>query len=497
MGRLRRLVGRLRSGGGDDGGSITSKVVRSGVWATALNVSDRVLELAATLVLARLLVPEEFGLIGIALLVITVLDQFSNLGFSSALIQREEEDVDLFMDTTFVVQVVRGVALAGLAIVSAPLVADVFGEPEVELVLQVLALTMLFRGLQNPGVLYFQKRLEFDRQFVFQLSRTITQTAVTVVAAFALGNVWALVYGALAGELVQLLVSYLLVGYRPSLSFDRGMAVQLFGFGKWIFATEMVLFLATSGDDAFVGWQLTAAALGLYQVAFRISNAPATEITHVISSVMFPAYARLQRDVVALRSMFLRTLDVTFLVTVPMSVGIFLVAPAFTSVVLGPAWEPMIPVFQVLAIAGLLRSIQATGGSLFRGVGEPEWDFYMNSVRAGVILATIWPLTDAYGVAGAGLSVVAGIGASLAVWLPKTSQIAAIPLSGYVRSLLVPAVASAVMAVPTVLVVGPTPLRLVGAVLVGMVTYHVVAYALYRAQGDDPVAWLRAFAAGE
>lgn len=494
MARLRRLIGRLRSPG-DDGAEIGSRVVRSGIWATALNLSDRVLELLTTLVLARLLVPAEFGLIGIALLVLTVLDQFSNLGFSTALIQREEADVDLFMDTTFVVQVVRGAALFALAFLAAPLVASVFGEPGVEPVLQVLALTMLLRGLQNPGVLYFQKRLEFDRQFLFQLSRTGTHTLVTVAAALALGNVWALVYGALAGELVQLAVSYRLVGYRPRLNFDRGMAAQLFGFGKWIFATEVVLFLAVSGDDAFVGWQLSAAALGLYQVAFRISNAPATEITHVISSVMFPAYARLQRDVAALRSMFLRTLDVTFLVTIPMSVGILLVAPAFTRVVLGAAWTGMIPVFQVLAVAGLLRAIQATGGALFRGVGEPAWDFYMNSVRAGVIMATIWPLTDWFGVAGAGLSVVCGIGASLGIWLYKTSQFTALALRSYLRSLAVPAVASAAMGVPVAVVTGPTPLRLAGAVGLGVALYPTVAYGLYRLRGEDPVTWLQSLAA--
>lgn len=494
MGRLRQLLAAVRSGG-DDGASITRRVVHSGLWATGLNVSTRVLELVAMLVLARLLVPAEFGLIGIALLVVTILDQFSNLGFSTALIQREEENVDLFMDTTFVVQVVRGLVLGVLAFASAPLVAEFFGEPQVEPVLQVLSLTIVFRGLQNPGVLYFQKRLEFDRQFRFQMSRVGVYTVVTVVAALTIGNVWALVYGVVAGELAQLVASYLLVSYRPRLNFDRRMATQLFAFGKWVFATELVLFVATSGDDLFVGWQLTATALGLYQVAFQLSNAPATEITHVISSVMFPAYARLQRDRQALQSMFFRTLDVTFLVTVPMSVGIFLVAPSFTRVVLGPNWVAMIPVFQVLAVAGLARSVQATGGALFRGVGEPAWDFYMNSVRAGVIVATIWPLTDMFGVAGAALSVVAGIGASLGIWLYKSADITGTPYRTFGASLSVPIVASLVMAVPVTFVVGPTPFRLAAAIVVGAVAHPLVTYVLYRLRGDDPVAWVRAFLA--
>jgi O-antigen/teichoic acid export membrane protein len=481
---LTRLLTWLRSPSDDLG----ERVLHGGLWVTLLNVSDRALGILRLLILARLLAPSDFGLLGIALLTMGVLNQLASLGINPALVQREEANIDPYLDTVWIMKIVRGGGLFALLFLGAPFVASFFGEPRVEPVLQVLGVTVLLSGLVNPAVVYFQKDLKFHKQFVYKMSSRMVDFVVAVGAALVLQNVWALVYGLLAGRVTRVVVSYLLEGYRPSLGFNRDAASEVLGFGKWIWATGLVVFIATAGDDAFVGWYLTAASLGFYQMAFRLSNAPATEVTHVISGVVFPAYSKLQNDQEALRNAFEKTIRVTFVIAVPLAVGIFLVAPAFTSVVLGERWLPMVPAMQVMAVAGCLRAIAATGGALFKGAGIPDWDFRMNVLRAGTIVLTIWPLTKMWGITGAAVSITIGIATTLPIWLYKTAEITDIPITSYGKILLIPTVAAVIMSIPVSYIVQASVLGLVGSITTGVLAYLGVISFVYRYQDDNPIS---------
>ncbi|GAI54637.1 unnamed protein product, partial [marine sediment metagenome] len=196
-------------------------------------------------------------------------------------------------------------------------------------------------GFVNIGVLYFQKELEFNKQFIYRASGTLADFVVAVAAVLILKSVWALVFGLLAGNFVRLIVSYLVHPYRPHFKLDLAKTKELFGFGKWILGSSILVFLITQGDDIFVGKLLGITFLGFYQMAYRISNAPATEITHVISQVTFPAYSKLQDNLPGLREGYLKTLQLTAFISIPLAGGIFILAPEFTTIFLGDKWMPM------------------------------------------------------------------------------------------------------------------------------------------------------------
>jgi O-antigen/teichoic acid export membrane protein len=424
---------------------------------------------------------------GIALLTMSVMQRIAKLGIDSALIQREEDNINDYLNTVWTIKAARGIVLSTSLFLAAPIFAAFFGEPRAEPILRVLSLGILVSDLINPAIVYFRKDLEFHKEFVLRLSGTITDFVVAIGAALILQNVWALVYAALSGRFVRLLVSYRMSDYRPSLEFNYGIASKVLGFGKWIWAAGIVTFIATSGDDAFVGWYLTAASLGLYQLAFRLSNSPATEVTHVITKVLFPTYSKLQNDGAALQTAFLKTIQVTFMIALPMGIGIVLIAPEFTRLVLGKQWMPMVPAMQVMAIGGLFRAISATGGALFQGYGVPEWDFWMNSVRAAAIGITIWPLTSLWGITGAAISITLGIGLTLPIWLYKTINITNLTVGHYGKSLGTPLLGAMIMSGPTLFVLGPSVWRLAGAVLAAMLIYSITIYYLYRFQSNDPI----------
>jgi O-antigen/teichoic acid export membrane protein len=388
--------------------SLSKKVVRGGIWVFALRFTNRGLGFIRTIILARLLAPEDFGLLGIAMLAIAALETFSQTGFQAALIQKKE-NVESYLDTAWTVSAVRGILLFLILFFSAPLVAAFFNSPQATLVIKVIAVSTLISGFKNIGILFFQKELEFNKQFIYELSATLVDLTIAITLAFVLRNVWALVWGGLAASFVRLFMSYILHPYRPNARFDKGEFKELFGFGKWVLGSSILIFLVTQGDDIFVGKMLGVTALGFYQMAYLISNLPATEITHVISQVTFPAYSKFQDDLPRLRAAYLDTLQLTAFVSMPIAGGIFILAPEFTQIFLGAKWMPMVPAMQILVLAGVTRSIAATAGTLFISVGRPKIDTVWQIIRLAVLIIFIYPFTAHWNLSGTAIAVLLSI----------------------------------------------------------------------------------------
>ena len=474
---LREVVRGLIPGEG-----LADRTAKSGIWATATNVGDRFLQIVLLVVLARLLDPADFGLMGIALLVVSGLRRFSELGLEAALIQREEANIDTYLNTAWCLQALRGASLAGLAFLSAPYIASFFGEPRATGVLRVISVAPLLYDLRNPAIVYFQKSLEFHKEFVYELSGSMAYFCVALGYALVRPTVWALVFGYIATNVAQLLVSYLLHGYRPWPEFDRSFAKEMIGYGKWITGSSIVAFLFLQGDDAVVGWLLSATALGFYQLAYRLSNAPATEITNVVSTVMFPAYSQLQNDPDRLREAFAKTLKMVTLVSFPMAIGIMVVTPTFVRAFLGPKWLPMTTVMQILAVWGLLRAFAATSSPVWKAIGRPDYVTKLGIVKLVLLALLFYPVTTRYGIEGTALLLV---GTYVFVQWPIGVYLTVKPIdmtyTRYLRALAYPLMASIAMGLIVVfaqrfLDIQPT-VELVLSIVIGTVSY-VLAVAV-------------------
>jgi O-antigen/teichoic acid export membrane protein len=389
------------------GGSLTQRSIVGGAWVAALNVSDRVLQLAMAVILARLIGPEAFGLMGIALLALAAFRQVSRLGLDEALVFNENENVDGYLDTTLTLNIGRGILIGVAAFLLAPLVAGALGEPEATPVLRVLAVAPVLQGLRNPGIVYFRKDLEFHREYVYKVSGAVAQFVIAVGYALVFPTVWALVAGTLGKKLVQIGVSYWIHPYRPWPRFDFEKARELIDYGKWMTGASIMGFLTKQGDDAFLAWLLGATPLGLYQMAYRLAKAPNTEVTHVVSRVAFPAYSKLQDDTAKLRAAFYRTIKVTTLVSFPAAVGIIAVAPTFVRAFLGESWLAMVPAMQLLAVYGMTVSFGSVFGEIWKAVGRPDLITKFGVVALGVLAVLIYPLTAWYGIFGTAMTIVA------------------------------------------------------------------------------------------
>ena len=389
----------------ESGEGLHQRTVRSGAWVFTIRIASQGFGFVRVIIIARILAPDDFGLFGIAMLAMATLSTFTATGFSSAIIQKKERTED-YLNTAWTVTILRGAVIFAVLFFAAPYVTTFFNAPGATNIVRVIGISALLGGFVNIGVVYFEKELEFNKQFFYELSSMVADFVVVVSTALILRSVWALVFGLLASSIVKLIVSYRIHPYRPRLSLDLGKAKELFAFGKWILGSAIVIFLFSQGDDAFVGKLLGVAFLGLYRMAYGISNMPTSEVTGVFSRVAFPAYSKLQDNLPRLRPAYLKVLQFNAFLSIPLAAGIFILAPEFTQIVLTEKWMPMVPALQVLTLFGVLRSISATTAAVFQGVGKPQIATMWALIRLGVLAAVIYPLTIRWGIMGTSIAVV-------------------------------------------------------------------------------------------
>lgn len=464
--------------------SLKQRVIRGGFWAFAARIVSRAFSFLRLIVLARLLIPEDFGLMGVALLSLSTLETFSETGFNQALIQKQPlSQKDL--DTSWTISVIRGLVLFLVLFFAAPFLALFFSSPQAESVVRLIAFGLLFNGLVNSGIIFFQKEIDFKKQFYYQFSGDLVDLLVAIGLALWWGSVWALVFGFLAGSLTRLVFSYLIHSYRPSFRIDKQRAKELFQFGKWIFVANLIVFFLTQGDDAFVGKFLGITALGFYQLAFRLSNLPATEITHVISQVTFPAYSKLQKNINQFRQAYLRTLSLVSLIAFPLAIGLFILAPEIVKLLLGEKWLPIIPVLRVLSLFGIIRAITGVGGSVILAAGKPQLITYVTSIQLAIMAILIYPFARRWDIFGVGLVVFL---VSLISLPAQSLVIKQVELSWgkWLKSLSSPVFASMLMALILLIVKfflgAPSFISLLLLVLLGIITYSGLVFSLDRDQ---------------
>ena len=316
--------------------TLADKVTQGTAWTLSFRIVDRVIGMASTLILVRLLSPADFGIVAMAMTIIALLEVFTLAEFSSAIIQHPSPSRDYY-DSAWTLSFVFGAFSTLLMLLFAKPIAGFFNEPQLAPVIVALSLIPLVDGLFNMGCVDFRKYLQFRKDFIFMTGRKLTGVIAVIPLAFIFRSYWALVGGMIAGRLAGLILSYLLHPFRPQFSF--GSAAPLFRFSRWIILNNALTFLSTRGAHLIIGRVSGATTLGTYTVAHEMASLPTTELAAPINRVMFPAYSTLSHDLSALRHGFLKVLGLIALLAIPAGLGMASVAHLFVPVVLGDKWH--------------------------------------------------------------------------------------------------------------------------------------------------------------
>lgn len=391
-----------------EGGSVKTLVIRSGLWVGGTAVIHAIIGIVRSVVLARLLSPEIFGLMGIALIALRMFETVTRPGLAQALIARQQ-DFSEAAPTAFSILVMRGLALASLLALSAPWIGQFYKEPQLVPLLMALSTVFLIESLTSINAIAHQRNLDFRRLSYLSLVSVVSGLIVTIGLAYWLRSVWALVIGQIVSVSVQSACSYYFVGGRIRFGFDAAIARDLFRYGKFVTGSSVVVYVASELDSAVVGKILGIEQLGYYALALTVATLATANLSKVASSIMMPAYSKLQSDRAALRNAYLRSLELVLLLVMPAAAGLILLAGSFIEVVYGSQWLAATLPLQILAVFGLLRAMVSFSGFLFEGIGVPKATFQLGILRLLVIVPLIIPMIKQFGLAGAAITVTTGM----------------------------------------------------------------------------------------
>lgn len=467
-----------------------SRQIASGVgWMVLFKLLDRGLAIVSTLILARLLVPADFGLVAMAMSVIAVLELATSFSFEVALIQRQQLERTHY-DTAWSLNALLALACAAATALLAYPTAVFYAEPRLTAVMLALAGGWVFSGLENPGLVDFRRRMDFRREFYFLAAKRALSFVITVTLALTLRSYWALVIGSIAGRILGVALSYLMHEFRPRPCLQA--ARELFGFSGWMLANNVLSVAQSKVPHFAVGRFLGSQPLGLFTVGTEVAQIPTADLLAPINRVLFPGLARLADDMAQLRKTFLDVVAVTTLFAVPAAVGIAAVAEPLVLVLLGPKWLDAVPVIRIMASAGAVSAITSCNGSAYLALGQPRFITLVASVRLVALVPLALVLTAHLGLAGAAYAELGAALLGLAVSLPLVLHRLAIRATEFLGRLWRSALASAVMAYAVLRLLdcfsgANSSLQalpvLAAAVAVGILVYFAVAGCLWLLAG--------------
>jgi O-antigen/teichoic acid export membrane protein len=384
--------------------NIRRKMAHGVVWMVGFKVLERSLGVLSMLVLARLLVPADFGLVAMATSVIALLELFSAFGVDTALIQRADASRAHY-DSAWTLNALAGFAIGTCLILMAIPVAAFYNEPRVKAVLCVLAAGAMIQGLENIGVVNFRKEMQFDKEFRFLLAKKVIGFAIIVPLAFAWRSYWALVAGIVLGRAAGVGLSYVLHPFRPR--FSLAAAKDLLHVSKWLLTQNFISFLRERSPDFVIGRFAGPSALGVFSVAHEISNMPSTELVAPINRAILPAYVKLAQDLPALGREYLSVMAMIALVAVPAVAGVAATASFLVLLILGPAWVEVAILLQILAFFGITQVLQSNAYAAFLAIGQHQVFVKINGMHVAILLPLASFATVFYGVEGAAWAYVA------------------------------------------------------------------------------------------
>jgi O-antigen/teichoic acid export membrane protein len=446
-------------------------------WSLLTYAASRVVTVATTLALARLLAPEDFGLFAMAVLGMELLSVFSGLWLGAALIVRPDLD-RRGQGTVLTLLLAAGALLAVALLAATPLLARFFGEPRLTGLVALLSAVLLVCGTNWFYETLLQRELAFRRRFACQMVRTVAFSIVALELALLGAGAWSLPAAYLCSYLAHAIALLTLAPYRIRPAFDRRAAREIVRGGRGFLAQDLAAFAGQNADYLAVGRILGASQLGFYVMAYRQAELPHYAIADPVAKVTFPAFAQMRDRGDDVRAAFLDVLRKIALVTCPAAVVLSAAAVPFTVALLGEAWRPMAAPLAVLGVWAVMRPLQVTLGTLLNSLGRAGLYGRVSMIALPPLVAGTFAAAP-YGTTAVAWVLLAHMTATFAVLARVTARHAGVPAGTFARVLGPFAGASVVAWVATRAVAeaaagAPPVLALAACVATCLATYGAV-----------------------
>lgn len=370
-------------------------------WMTLFRVLTRGLTFVRLAIIGRILTPTQFGFFGIASLLLAFLEILTETGINVFLVQQRSQ-VKEYINSAWAISIVRGVFLALVIFLSAPFIVSFFKVEGAYTVIALTALVPLIRGFINPAIITYQKELQFSNEFRLRTTLFFVDVVVSIIAAFLMRSAVSFTYGLIASALLEVILSFLFIPLRPKLTIELEKVKRISYEGWWVTLTGIFLYFADNGDNITVGKVIGSGALGIYQVAYKFSTLPISEITGVVNQVIFPVFSKFSDDRKRLLAAFLKVTAATSVGSLFLGVIIFIFARPIILLFMGEQWIAAIPAIKILAIYGVLRTIFGNFPPLFLALGKQNYVAQLTFGRLVGLAIFVIPFVSHFGMVGAG-----------------------------------------------------------------------------------------------
>jgi lipopolysaccharide exporter len=367
------------------------KLAKGVAWLGAAKIIINILALLSTLLLARLLSPEDFGLVALATTMLTIISSLTDLSLNSALIHHDNPTAEHFQ-TAWTLNLIRAVIVGSIFCVAAPIAATAYEEPRLLNIMLVLALSVAMGGLSNPKTVVFTRDLIFWQEFAITVLQKLAGFTVGAAIAIIYKSYWALVGGMIAAQVVGIIVSYVVIPFKPRFVFVY--ARQLWSFSIWLTLGQIVNTLNWKLDHLLIGGYLGRPALGFYSVGDNLAGMPTREIIGPLETTLFPGFAKMANDKSRLKIAYRSAQSLISSIALPAGIGCALIAHPLVLLGMGAKWLPAVGVIQVLACVFAIQTLSSPVHSLAMAKGETRLlfkrDLLSFCIRVPIILVGMY-----------------------------------------------------------------------------------------------------------
>lgn len=349
--------------------NVRSRLLRGAIWLSGARLASNLLATIGTLVLARLLLPSDFGLVALGTTTLSILTSMTNISLAEALVQHRDPSHHHF-HTAWTLNLLRGVLIGSIFALIAVPVARFYGDYRLENIMFALSGSAALNGLENPRAIMLTKQLIFWQQFMLQVSQKLVALIASVAIALIYHSYWALIGGILLGQFAGVLVSYTVLPFRPTFSIAH--ARELFSFSIWLTLCEAINAINWNFDQLLVGKFIGKTALGYYSVGNNLAVVPSREAMTPLTGTMFPAFSNLAHDPVRLAAAYGRAQAMVTAVALPAGVGMALIADPLVRLTMGETWLPAVFVIRILAVVFAFQSLGSLAQPLAMAAGRTK-----------------------------------------------------------------------------------------------------------------------------
>lgn len=351
--------------------NIKDRAVKSIKWSVLAEIISKTLPLFVTVILARILVPADFGIIAAAMVFVSLAQLFQDFGLGKALIQ-QEGNIKQSANIVFWSNIVLSIFLYLIIFAAAPLIANFFHEFKVVNILRVLCLQIIFIGFGSVHLALLQREFQFQKIFFSGLGPAFIPGIVSIPLALMGQGVWALVWGTLAGAFSRVLILWKVSKWRPGINFDISLAKKLLSFGGWVLIELFFAWLIVQGEFIAIGHFLNINDLGVYHIGTTLVMLIFGTVFNPLLPILYSSFSRLQSQLSELKQSFLKVVRLVAAFSLPIGVGLAILSKSISSVIFGNKWQGIEIVILILGVTYAVSWLVGINHGVYRAIGRPD-----------------------------------------------------------------------------------------------------------------------------